>query len=123
MDAIEQGLQVPLAFRTRAGYGRRRDWLFRRGLEGTEESDENRQQSARLDHDPVARRNLHNRNGVVPTVRRWRLLLAIMPLCLAAARLAGADVANLLRNADFQDDWITLLPENLTLHWSYSPAF
>jgi len=38
--------------------------------------------------------------------------------------VAGAqESANLLRNADFQDDWLTLLPENQTLHWSYLPTF
>jgi hypothetical protein len=122
MNAIEQALQVPLAFRTEAGYGRRRGWLLRRDLEGNDESDENRQQSARLVHDPVARRTLHNRNGVISTVTRLRLLLALGALCLTAV-VAGADGGNLLRNGDIQDDWITLLPENLTLHWSYSPAF
>ena len=30
--------------------------------------------------------------------------------------------ANLLRNADFQDDWITLLPENQNHHWCYPIA-
>ncbi len=52
------------------------------------------------------------------------LLLVVWALmALAAREVAGAEARNLLRNADFQDDWISLLPENLTLHWSYSPAF
>jgi hypothetical protein len=59
---------------------------------------------------------------VISTVTRLRLLLALGALCLTAV-VAGADGGNLLRNGDIQDDWITLLPENLTLHWSYSPAF
>jgi hypothetical protein len=50
-------------------------------------------------------------------------LVALTLLVLVARPAAGAEPPNLLRNADLQDDWITLLPENLTLHWSYSPAF
>jgi hypothetical protein len=42
---------------------------------------------------------------VISTVRLRRLLFAVLSLCFAS------------------DDWITLLPENLTLHWSCSPAF
>lgn len=30
---------------------------------------------------------------------------------------------NLLRNATFQDDWLTLLPENKNHHWCYSSEF
>ncbi len=31
--------------------------------------------------------------------------------------------ANLLRNGNFQDDWLTLLPENQNHHWCYSTGF
>src|SRR2546425_8720773 len=45
-------------------------------------------------------------------------------LTLAALlTLPAAATANLLRNADFQDDWITLLPENKNHHWCYSSEF
>jgi hypothetical protein len=37
---------------------------------------------------------------------------------LAFPALAGG-AGNLLRNADFQDDWATQLPQSKTLHWSY----
>jgi hypothetical protein len=47
--------------------------------------------------------------------------VALGALCAPGAQ--AGEAPNLLRNADLQDDWITLLPENLTLHWSYSPAF
>ncbi|MEO8501190.1 MAG: hypothetical protein ABI565_09765, partial [Vicinamibacteria bacterium] len=44
---------------------------------------------------------------------------------LAGLVLTGAAVAdaNLLRNGTFQDDWITLLPENQNHHWCYSTGF
>ncbi len=44
------------------------------------------------------------------------LLTALLP------SLARAD-GNLLRNADFQDDWLTLLPEMKNHHWCYSSEF
>jgi hypothetical protein len=31
--------------------------------------------------------------------------------------------ANLLRNGNFQDDWLTLLPENQNHHWCYATGF
>ena len=63
--------------------------------------------------------------GTARVARRSALawLAAIALLAHVAPRSAAADAPNLLRNGDFQDDWITLLPENLTLHWSYSPVF
>ena len=43
----------------------------------------------------------------------------------AAARPAGRVPApdNLLRNGSFQDDWLSLLPQNQTLHWAYLNTF
>jgi hypothetical protein len=41
----------------------------------------------------------------------------------AAAAAEPKPVANLLRNSEFQDDWITLLPENKNHHWCYSTEF
>ncbi len=35
----------------------------------------------------------------------------------------GARANNLLRNACFQDDWLTLLPQPQTLHWAYANGF
>lgn len=46
-------------------------------------------------------------------------LLVTFPLTLGAAE----PPANLLRNGDFQDDWITLLPETKNHHWCYSSEF
>lgn len=46
-------------------------------------------------------------------------------LALAVPLLLGmpAAEANLLRNGNFQDDWLTLLPENQNHHWCYSTGF
>src|ERR1700752_3986005 len=53
-----------------------------------------------------------------------RLAIRHLLFLVCLAGVAGAEEsANLLRNADFQDDWLTLLPENQTLHWSYLPTF
>jgi hypothetical protein len=60
---------------------------------------------------------------VISIAKRFFRLVMVALLGFGVGPAAGAGSANLLRNADFQDDWITLLPENLTLHWSYSPAF
>src|SRR5438045_5521065 len=40
------------------------------------------------------------------------LLLAVAP--------QGRAEGNLLRNGDFQDDWLTLLPELKNHHWNYT---
>jgi hypothetical protein len=42
---------------------------------------------------------------------------------LAALLLALPAPANLLRNGSFQDDWLTLLPENKNHHWCYPSDF
>ena len=44
-------------------------------------------------------------------------------LTLALAVAADRADANLLRNGAFQDDWLTLLPENQNHHWCYSTGF
>src|SRR4051794_6826920 len=41
----------------------------------------------------------------------------------ALASALPAQTGNLLRNGDFQDDWLTLLPENKNHHWCYSSEF
>ena len=47
--------------------------------------------------------------------------------CLVGLLLFGssalAQSSNLLRNGDFQDDWITLLPETKNHHWCFSSEF
>src|SRR6266850_719758 len=43
------------------------------------------------------------------------LLLAGSPLC--------AQHGNLLRNGNFQDDWITLLPQTKNHHWCFPSEF
>ena len=50
-------------------------------------------------------------------------VIALSSRLLLAAPASAGDVANLLRNADFQDDWTTLIPQAATLHWSYSTAY
>jgi hypothetical protein len=42
---------------------------------------------------------------------------------IPGARAEPGTAPNLLRNGDFQDDWITLLPENKNHHWCYSAEF
>jgi hypothetical protein len=49
-----------------------------------------------------------------------RLLLAVASLLLC---VPGAAAQNLLRNGDFQDDWLTLIPETKNHHWCYSSEF
>jgi hypothetical protein len=51
---------------------------------------------------------------VTSTTNGFRRLVVIVLFGLAAVRSAVAE-GSLLRNADFQDEWVTLLLENLTL--------
>lgn len=53
-------------------------------------------------------------------VLRWLTPVAFLALIHPVAL---AQAGNLLRNADFQDDWITLLPEMKNHHWNYSSEF
>ena len=49
--------------------------------------------------------------------QRWMLaMLAVLLAVTGGARGQG----NLLRNGDFQDDWLTLLPELKNHHWNYT---
>lgn len=51
-----------------------------------------------------------------------RLCLAFVAACLTIAKPSlthAQSSGNLLRNGDFQDDWITNLPDNKTMHWTY----
>lgn len=55
-------------------------------------------------------------------------LVALVGLLLLPAGAVAADPTNppgtnLLRNGDFGDDWITLLPETKNHHWCYSSEF
>src|SRR5204862_1174623 len=49
---------------------------------------------------------------------RISVLLAFMAFLTCTAFALGQ--GNLLRNADFQDDWLTLLPELKNHHWNYT---
>jgi hypothetical protein len=53
---------------------------------------------------------------------RSRLLCLLILLLIPAAASAQA-TGNLLRNGRFQDDWITLLPQNKNHHWCYADGF
>ena len=44
-------------------------------------------------------------------------------LIVATLLIPGHAFANLLRNAEFQDDWITLLPETKNHHWCFPTEF
>jgi hypothetical protein len=50
---------------------------------------------------------------------RWALLGLLAAATAAQAQAPG----NLLRNGDFQDDWLTLVPETKNHHWCYSSEF
>ena len=52
-----------------------------------------------------------------------RGMLALTLLAFFAAPAVGQAPANLLRNARFQDDWLTLLPENKNHNWNYATEF
>ncbi len=52
-----------------------------------------------------------------------RLVLLVCVFLLARPTVSAQATGNLLRNADFQDDWLTLLPENKNHHWCYSSEF
>src|SRR2546421_726768 len=51
-----------------------------------------------------------------------RLLALLVLLLLPAVGLAQAN-GDLLRNGDFQDDWLRLVPEVKNPHWCYSSEF
>ncbi len=53
---------------------------------------------------------------------RYCLLLCLFALVFPSAASAQA-TGNLLRNGRFQDDWITLLPQNKNHHWCYADGF
>src|SRR5947208_2364829 len=53
---------------------------------------------------------MHGRNGI------GALLVVLLATGAAPAQRGG----NLLRNGDFQDDWLTLLPELKNHHWNYT---
>ena len=49
--------------------------------------------------------------------RFWPLALSAL---LASSSPAAEPRGNLLRNGDFQDDWLTLLPQLKNHHWNYT---
>src|SRR5260370_8469371 len=54
--------------------------------------------------------------------------LVLLLLCVAGhlflcGPAAAQSTGNLLRNSGFQDDWITLTPENKNHHWCYPSEF
>lgn len=52
-----------------------------------------------------------------------RLLIALIGVFLFASITMAQTGGNLLRNGDFQDDWLTLIPETKNHHWCYSSEF
>lgn len=63
------------------------------------------------------------RTNETPRLRAFRRSLLIFSISLVAAGARAEVPANLLRNGDFQDDWITLIPETKNHHWCYSSEF
>ena len=51
------------------------------------------------------------------------LIGSLIGVILFTALVNGQAPGNLLRNGTFQDDWLTLLPENKNHHWCYSSEF
>src|SRR5215470_19765955 len=56
-------------------------------------------------------------------MHRLLTTLSLLGVLLAPQAAPGQAGANLLRNGRFQDDWLTLLPENKNHHWCYSSEF
>src|SRR5438552_14737980 len=52
-----------------------------------------------------------------------RYLFALALVLLLTPSLPAQTSGNLLRNGDFQDDWITLLPQTKNHHWCFSSEF
>jgi len=48
-----------------------------------------------------------------------RFVLGSLAVLAITATPAFAQRGNLLRNGDFQDDWITFLPQTKNHHWCY----
>src|SRR5262245_23477804 len=63
---------------------------------------------------------LASADGGIPMTCSLRTLVLLGLLLNPATALAQG---NLLRNARFQDDWLTLLPENKNHNWNYSSDF
>src|ERR1051325_981242 len=53
-------------------------------------------------------------------MRIWLSLLTTLLTCGVAL---GQSTGNLLRNGEFQDDWITMLPETKNHHWCFPSEF
>src|SRR5262245_63725575 len=51
---------------------------------------------------------------------RGRNGIGILLVALLVGSAAAGPGGNLLRNGDFQDDWLTLLPELKNHHWNYT---
>jgi hypothetical protein len=54
---------------------------------------------------------------------RVKQLCSLVAAALFASPVAAQSGGNLLRNGEFQDDWITLLPETKNHHWCFSSEF
>ena len=52
---------------------------------------------------------------------RMRLFFTV--LAIASASIQAEETGNLLRNSNFQDDWLTQLAETKNHHWCYSSEF
>lgn len=48
-----------------------------------------------------------------------KLITALLAFAFCSTAAHAESPGNLLRNGDFQDDWITNLPDNKTMHWTY----
>ena len=54
---------------------------------------------------------------------RIPMLLTILVTLLSQQVVYAQPAGNLLRNGEFQDDWITLLPQTKNHHWCFSSEF
>jgi hypothetical protein len=56
-------------------------------------------------------------------IGRPLLTFSVVGLLITPFPVAAQAPDNLLRNADFQDDWLSVLPQNKNHHWVYFPDF
>src|SRR4051812_18079231 len=56
-------------------------------------------------------------------MKNYSMVFALVSWLFAAGAAPAQHTGNLLRNGDFQDDWLTLVPETKNHHWCYSSEF
>ena len=60
---------------------------------------------------------------MLPPPKLSSLAAALLGFLILCPRTLGQGGANLLRNGNFQDDWLTLVPGTKNHHWCYASEF